>query len=46
MSLADISYLELWQPFCLAQQNHAVCVVLVESILIMHEEYFCEIILI
>ena len=40
MPFKDISFLELWQPFCLAEQNHMCyfgrwC----------YEEQFCEIIL-
>ena len=31
MSLKDISYLELWQPFCSAERNH--CAILVEGIM-------------
>ena len=40
MSLKDISYLELWQPLCLVEQNH-VC----NFGRSHHEEQFCEIIL-
>ena len=40
MSLKDISYLELWQPFCLVEQNH-----LCSYGRRHHEEQFCEIIL-
>ena len=36
----DISYLELWQPFCSAEQNH-----LCNFGSGYHEEQFCEIIL-
>ena len=38
--LKDISYLELWQPFCSAERNHS-CNFGREY----HEEEFCEIIL-
>ena len=40
MSLKDISYLELWQPFCSVEQNH-----LCNFGRRHHEEQFCEIIL-
>ena len=34
MLFKDISYLELWQPFCSAVQGSgAICVILVESII-------------
>ena len=36
----DISYLELWQPFCSGEQNH-----LCNFGRRYHEEQFCEIIL-
>ena len=39
MSLKDISYLELWQPLCSAEQNH-----LSNFSRRHHEEQFCEII--
>ena len=41
MSFKDISYLELWQTFCSAEQNHYLC----NSGRGYHEEQFCEIIL-
>ena len=34
----DISYLELWQPFCSADQNHKLC----NFCRGCHEEQFCE----
>ena len=40
MSLKDISYLELWQPLCLVEQNH-----LCNFGRRHHEEQFCGIIL-
>ena len=40
MCFKDISYLELWQPLCSAEQNH-----LCNSGSGHHEEQFCEIIL-
>ena len=40
MSSTDISYLELWQPFCSAEPNH-----LCNFGRRHHEEQFCEIIL-
>ena len=40
MSFKDISYLELWWPFCLAEENH-----LCNFAKGYHEEQFCEIIL-
>ena len=40
MSFKDISYLELWYPFCSAEQNH-----LGNFRRGYHEEQFCEIIL-
>ena len=40
MSFQDISYLELWWPFCYAEQNH-----LCNSGRGYQEEQFCEIIL-
>ena len=40
MLLKDISYLELWQPFCSADQNH-LCNIGRGH----YEEHFCEIIL-
>ena len=40
MSFKDISYLELWQPFCSAEQNH-----LCNFGRGYHKECFCEIIL-
>ena len=40
MPFKDISYLELWQPFCLAMQNH-LCNFGREY----QEEQFCKIIL-
>ena len=40
MLFKDISYLELWQPFCSADQNH-----LLNFGRRYHEEHFCEIIL-
>ena len=40
MSLKDISYLELWWPFCSAEQNH-----LCNFGRGYQEEQFCEIIL-
>ena len=40
MSLKDISYLELWQPFCSAEWNH-LCNIGSGY----QEEQFCEIIL-
>ena len=44
MSFKDISYLELWQPFCSAEQNHLA--ILVEGINRGYqEEHFYEIIL-
>ena len=36
----DISYLELWQPFCSAEWNH-----LCNFGRMYHEEQFCEMIL-
>ena len=41
MSFKDISYLELWRPFCDADQNH-----LCKFGKGHYEEQFCEIILI
>ena len=38
MSFKDISYLELWRPFCSAKQNH-LCKVGIGH----HKEHFCEI---
>ena len=40
MSFKDISYLELWQPFCLADRNH-----LCNFGRMYNEKQFCEIIL-
>ena len=40
MPFKDISYLELWQPFCLAERNH-----LCKFGRRHHEEQFCKIIL-
>ena len=40
MLFKDISYLELWQPFCSAEQNH-----LCNFGRRYYEEQFCEIIL-
>ena len=40
MSFKDISYLELWRPFCSAEQNH-----LCNFGRGYYEERFCEIIL-
>ena len=40
MSVKDISYLELWLPLCLVEQNH-----LCNFGRRHHEEQFCEIIL-
>ena len=40
MLFKDISYLELWQPFCSAEQNHLS--ILSEELC---EEQVCEIIL-
>ena len=40
MRFKDISYLELWRPFCLAELNH-----LCNFGRRHHEEQFCEIIL-
>ena len=40
MSFKDISYLELWQPFCSAEWNH-----LCNFDRRYYEEQFCEIIL-
>ena len=40
MSLKDISYLELWWPFCSAERNH-----LCNFGKVYYEEQFCEIIL-
>ena len=40
MPLEDISYLELWQPLCSAEQNH-----LCNFGRRHHEEQFCDIIL-
>ena len=40
MLFKDISYLELWRPFCSAEQNH-LCKFSREH----YEEQFCEIIL-
>ena len=38
MSFKDISYLELWQPFCSAKLNH-----LCNFVRVYTEEQFCEI---
>ena len=40
MSFKDISYLELWPPFCSVEQNH-----LCNFGRGYHKEHFCEIIL-
>ena len=40
MWFKDISYLELWRPLCLAEQNH-----LCNFVRGHHEEQICEIIL-
>ena len=40
MPFKDIPYLELWQPFCSAEQNH-----LCNFGIGCYEEQFCEIIL-
>ena len=37
MSFKDISYLELWRPFCKAKQNH-----LFNFSRGCHEEQFCD----
>ena len=41
MSFKDMSYLEFWQSFCLAEQNHLIC----NFGRGHHEEKICEIIL-
>ena len=40
MPFNDIFYLQLWQPSCLAEQNH-----LSNFVRGHYEEYFCEIVL-
>ena len=40
MSFKDISYLELWPPFCSAEWNH-----LCSFVIRYQEEQFCEMIL-
>ena len=40
MSLKDISYVELWKPFCSAERT--ICAIIVRE---HYQEQFCEIIL-